>query len=344
VFGPKVDAAWHLHELTLDLPLSMFVLFSSIAGVLGSPGQGNYAAANVTLDGLAAYRRQLGLPGVSVAWGLWNDESSMAGGLSETELARMSRSGVAALTAEQGLALFDVAAAATDSLVVAVRWDNGGLHARAEGGALPSVLRGLVRAPRRAAAGAVTAPGGSGLAARLDSLPEADGRRMLTDLVCGHVAAVLAHANAQAVEVERSFSELGFDSLTAVELRNRLELETGIRLPATLAFDHPTVAALVEHLYSTLAPAPPTAEETLRDSLDRVGLMLAADDESRGKLIAILHSTLARWGSGFSSASVNGSAILNGSSALDGSQARTVAATVDSATDEEIFALLDNDF
>jgi len=344
VFGPKVNAAWHLHELTRDLPLSMFVLFSSIAGVLGSPGQGNYAAANVTLDGLAAYRRQLGLPGVSVAWGLWNDESSMAGSLSETELARMSRSGVAALTAEQGLALFDVATAATDSLVVAVRWDNGGLHARAEGGALPSVLRGLVRAPRRAAAGAVTAPGGSGLAARLDSLPEADGRRMLTDLVCGHVAAVLAHANAQAVEVERSFSELGFDSLTAVELRNRLELETGIRLPATLAFDHPTVAALVEHLYSTLAPAPPTAEETLRDSLDRVGLMLAADDESRGKLIAILHSTVARWGSGFSSASVNGSAILNGSSALNGSQARTVAATVDSATDEEIFALLDNDF
>jgi len=330
VFGPKVDAAWHLHDLTRDLPLSMFVLFSSIAGVIGNPGQGNYAAANVLLDGLAAHRRQLGLAGVSVAWGLWAGDS-MAGGLSKADLARVARFGIAALTAEQGLALFDQAIGSPEPLVVAARWDNAGLHSRAEDGTLPIVLRSLVRAPRRAAAGASAVVGGAGLVARLGSMSEGEGRRTLTDLVCSHVAAALAHSSADAVDVERTFSELGFDSLTAVELRNRLDLETGLRLPATLAFDHPTVAALVNHLYRTLAPAPPTAEETLRASLDRVGAMLTDDDAGRGKLVAILQSTLARW-----TASTNGAVI-------DIDAMRTVADKLDSASDEDIFALIDSE-
>jgi acyl carrier protein len=327
VFGPKVDAAWHLHELTRELPLSMFMLFSSLAGVVGNPGQGNYAAANVLLDGLAAHRRQLGLPAVSVAWGLWAGET-MAGGLSKADIARVARFGIAALSAEQGLNLFDLAMVAQEPLMVAVRWDNAGLQSRAEDGALPSVLRGLVRAPRRAAVGAAAMAGSSGLVARLGAMTEPEGRRTLTDLVCAHVAAALAHSSADAVDVDRTFSELGFDSLTAVELRNRLDLETGLRLPATLAFDHPTVAALVNHLYRVLAPAPPTAEETLRTSLDRVGSMLGDDDAARGKLLAILQSTLARWGAGSNGAAVD-------------EAAQSVADQLNLASDEDIFALID---
>ncbi|MEO7259768.1 MAG: type I polyketide synthase [Jatrophihabitantaceae bacterium] len=328
VFGPKVDAAWHLHELTRELPLSMFVLFSSVAGVIGNPGQGNYAAANVLLDGLAAHRRQLGLPAVSVAWGLWAGEASMAGGLSKADLARVARFGIAALSAEQGLNLFDLAMVSEEPLMVAVRWDNAGLQSRAEDGALPSVLRGLVRAPRRAAAGAAAMAGSSGLVSRLGSMTEPEGRRTLTDLVCAHVASALAHASADAVDVDRTFSELGFDSLTAVELRNRLDLETGLRLPATLAFDHPTVAALVNHLYRTLAPAAPTAEETLRTGLDRVASMLGEDEAVRAKLVAIMQSTLARWGVG-----------SNGAAADESLQ--SVADKLDLASDEDIFALID---
>jgi acyl transferase domain-containing protein/acyl carrier protein len=337
VFAAKVTAAWLLHELTAELPLAIFQLFSSVAGVLGNPGQGNYAAANVTLDGLAGYRRQLGLAGVSIAWGLWSDEASMAGSLTEAELARLARSGVAALDREQGLALFDYAvkcgiAAAGDPVLVAARWETGALTARAESGSLPTILRGLVRAPRRAAAtgsAAAASQGGSELIAKLAELAEADGRRMLTDVVCGHVAGVLAHASTDAVDVDRSFSELGFDSLTAVEMRNRLDAATGLRLPATLAFDHPTVAALVDYLYQSLAPAAPSAEETLRAGLDKVSELLAADGGSRDQLLAILHSTVARWSSGATTSSA-------------AEPADSVASNVETATDEEIFALIDS--
>jgi acyl carrier protein len=328
VFAAKVTAAWLLHELTAELDLAAFVLFSSVAGVLGNPGQGNYAAANVTLDALAGYRQQLGLPAVSIAWGLWADEASMAGALSEAELARLARSGVAALNREQGLALFDHALKGGDPVLVAARWETAALAGRAEAGNLPHILRGLVRTPRRATGPATATASSSGpeLIARLAELAEADGRRFLTELVCGHVASVLAHASTELVDVDRSFSELGFDSLTAVEMRNRLDAATGLRLPATLAFDHPTVAALADYLYQSLAPAAPSAEETLRAGLDQVGRLLAADGSSRDQLLAILHSTLARWSSGASTADPAGS----------------IASDVDTATDEEIFALIDS--
>jgi NAD(P)-dependent dehydrogenase (short-subunit alcohol dehydrogenase family)/acyl carrier protein len=332
VFRPKVDAAWHLHELTRDLPLTLFVLFSSIAGVTGNPGQGNYAAANVFLDGLAGYRRAQGLAAVSVVWGLWDTETSMAGTLSQADVARLARSGVAPLSAQQGLELFDAALAAPEPVLVAARWDNAGMLARAKGGALPPVLHGLVRMPRRAAAGTVAGGGGGAeLVARLASVSEADARRLVTDLVRGHVAAVLGHAGVDAVDVDRTFSELGFDSLTAVELRNRLDTETGLRLPATLAFDHPTVAALADHVRVSLVPAAPSAEDTLRAGLDRVGQMLPEDEAARTRLIAILHSAVARWGA--APASATG----------DPDPADAVVDKVNSASDEEIFAFIDNE-
>ncbi|MGH3860433.1 SDR family NAD(P)-dependent oxidoreductase, partial [Actinokineospora sp.] len=324
VFTPKLDAAWHLHELTRDLPLSMFVLFSSLAGILGNPGQGNYASANVALDGLAAHRRASGLPAVSVAWGLWDTDSGMSDTLTDTDVARMGRSGIAPLTVDQGLELFDLALASPDPLLVATNWDSAGLRSRAEGGVLPPILSGLVRAPRRTAGPGAASGGPATLTAKLATLTEAEGARLLSDLVRGHVAAVLAYSGADAVEVDRPFSELGFDSLTAVELRNRLDAETGLRLPATLAFDHPTVAALCEFLHRTLAPAPPSAEDTLRAALDQVQLMVDAEDgATRAKLVAMLNATLARFG---------------GPAGADG-----VEDKIRSASDDEIFAFIDSE-
>ncbi|WP_433511947.1 type I polyketide synthase [Nonomuraea sp. CA-143628] len=328
VFAPKADAAWHLHELTRDVPLTSFVLFSSLAGVLGNAGQAGYASANVFLDALAAHRRGLGLPAVSVAWGLWDTGSGMGGTLSAADTARLARSGIAPLSVEQGLELFDGALDASEPLVVATRWEAAGLRARAEAGDLPSMLRGLVRAPRRTVGAAPSGAGGAGaLTERLAGLTEANARRQVTDLVRGHVAAVLAHGSADAVDVDRAFNELGFDSLTAVELRNRLNSDTGLRLPATLVFDHPTVTALAEHLYKTLAPAAPSPEDTLRGALERVETMLTSangDAEAiRGKLVTILQSALTRLGAGPNDG--------------DG-----VVEKIDSASDEEIFALIDN--
>ncbi|WP_062352166.1 type I polyketide synthase [Herbidospora yilanensis] len=331
VFAPKADAAWHLHELTRDLPLSAFVLFSSLAGTLGNAGQCNYAAANVFLDALAAHRREAGLPGVSIAWGLWDAGSGMTGALTHGDVARMARSGVAPLTADAGLDLFDAALGSAEPLVIATGWDAGGLHARAELGDLPPMLLGLVRAPRRQAAsgGASLAPVGGDLRGRLAGVPEAEARRLLTDLVRAHVAAVLAHGSAAGIDVDRAFNELGFDSLTAVELRNRLNAETGLRLPATLVFDHPTVTALTGYLFRNLAPAAPSPEETLRGALERVeaalGTLNGEADAVRNKLVAILQTGLTRLAPGPVTAT-------------------EVVAKIGSASDEEIFALIDNEF
>ena len=254
VLAPKVDAAWHLHELTVDLKLSAFVLFSAAAGTLGSPGQANYAAANAFLDALAAHRRARDLPGVSLAWGLWEGADSatvgeMTGGLGAGDLKRMARLGVTALSIEEGLELFDLTNVLDRALVVPVGLDMAKLGANARAGFVPALLRGLVRVPtRRARAGA-----GGAFARRLAELPEAERRRELLLLVLGETAAVLGHDSSAALDGERAFRELGFDSLAAVELRNRLVALSGLQLPATLVFDHPTPTAVAEHLLNELA-------------------------------------------------------------------------------------------
>jgi acyl carrier protein len=323
VLGPKADAAWFLHELTDGMPLQFFVLFSSLAGVVGNAGQGNYAAANAFLDGLAVHRRAGGLPAVSVAWGLWDVESGMTGGL---DVARLARAGVAPLGEVEGLGLFDaVLTGEVEPVVVGARWDAAGLRARAEGGDLPGVLRGLVRLPRRTAGKGAAAS----LVARLAELSRDEALRLLTDSVRDQVAAVLAHGSAEKVSVDRAFNQLGFDSLTAVELRNRLNADTGLRLPATLVFDHPTVRELAQHLFDSLAPAQPSPEDMLRGALEHVGSMLttAKDDGEiiRGKLVAVLRSGLARF------------------SGEPEDRPDTMVNKIDSASDEEIFALIDND-
>ncbi|WP_425587176.1 type I polyketide synthase, partial [Streptomyces violaceusniger] len=253
VLRPKVDAAWNLHELTRELDLSAFVLFSSAAGVFGAAGQGNYAAANAYLDALAQHRTALGLPGTSLAWGLWAAESGgMAGELDQADVSRMSRGGVAALAADEGKALFDAAGRAGEALLVPVRLDLAAARAEAAStGVVAPLMSGLVRVPaRRTAEGSA---GTGALAQRLARLNAVEQLETVLELVRTQVAAVLGYATADSVDPDRAFRDLGFDSLTAVELRNRMNAVTGLRLPATLVFDYPTSHVLAEHLRDELA-------------------------------------------------------------------------------------------
>lgn len=328
VLRPKADAAWLLHELTADLPLHTFMLFSSIAGVLGNAGQANYGAANAFVDALAVHRRRLELPAVSVAWGLWSTGTGMAAGLSAADEDRLGRAGIAALSAADGLALFDsVLTEAAEPLVVASRWNSAGLQALAEGGGMvPAVLRGLVKAPRRSqATGTPSAPAAapSGIVQKLVGLPEADAFRVLAEFVRAQVARVLSLASPDVVEPDRTFSELGFDSLGAVQLRNTLTEELGLDLPATLIFDYPTVLTLSQHLLAAVAPAAPQPDEVLREAVDRVAAQLVgADIGQHDRVVAVLQETLRRLGTR--------------------DDADPAAAHLDDSSDDEIFAFIDN--
>ncbi|MFI6108996.1 SDR family NAD(P)-dependent oxidoreductase, partial [Streptomyces sp. NPDC051310] len=277
VMRPKVDAAWHLHELTADADLSAFVLFSSVAALIGSPGQGNYAAANAALDALAASRRAAGLPATSLAWGLWSDTAGMAAQLGQNELARLERMGSKALTTDLGLGLFDQALTSDAALLAPVRLDTAVLRAQARAGTIPAVLRGL--AP--VAARRVDTPTVS-LRDQLAGVDAADRERIVLDMVRNHVAAVLGHASAAAVEPGRAFQEMGFDSLGAVDLRNRLTQATGVRLPATLVFDHPTPADIARLLLAEFGGAA-AGEPPIEKELKKLEDMLAAiaDNERR---------------------------------------------------------------
>ncbi|ARQ70776.1 hypothetical protein CAG99_19765 [Streptomyces marincola] len=272
VFHGKADGAWHLHELTRDLPLAAFVLFSSAAGTLEAAGQGNYAAANAFLDALARHRAAQGLPATSLAWNLWAGDAGMGARLDEVTLRRAERSGLPALGAEDNLALLDRALAAGAPALVPLRLDPAALRARPEG--VPALLRGLVRGPvrRQAAAGPAAAGSGGGLADRLAGKPEAERERIVLDLVRAQIAAVLGHAGGTAIDPRRAFTELGFDSLAAVELRNALGAATGLRLTSTLIFDHPTPRALADHVLDKVrgaaAPAPARPAAAARAAAD----------------------------------------------------------------------------
>ncbi|MGW5122376.1 SDR family NAD(P)-dependent oxidoreductase, partial [Streptomyces noursei] len=261
VLRPKVDAAWHLHEATRGLDLGAFVVFSSVAGTFGSPGQGNYAAANAFLDALMVQRRAAGLPGVSLAWGPWERSGGMTGSLSDAEADRLSRSGVPPLSVAQGLALFDAALTTGDATSVPARLDLPALRAQGE---VPPLLRSLIRGRSRRAAAADSTIA-TGLRERLASLNPVERQEVLLDLVRGQVALVLGHADATDVHPARAFRELGFDSLTSVELRNRLNTVTGLRLPATMVFDYPTIEVLVSFILDELLGADAEAAIVRRD-------------------------------------------------------------------------------
>ncbi|WP_460625079.1 SDR family NAD(P)-dependent oxidoreductase, partial [Kitasatospora kifunensis] len=326
VCRPKADAAWHLHEATKGLDLDAFVLFSSAAGTLGNAGQANYAAANAFLDALTRHRHALGLPGVSLAWGPWARTAGMTGELSDSDIERLTRAGMPPLTPEQGLALLDAAVAGARPSVLPVRLDLAALRARGE---VPALLRGLIRTPARRAA----AVGAGDLVQRLSALPQVERREALLEAVCGQVAAVLGHGGAAEVDPDRAFKDLGFDSLTAIELRNRLNQATGLRLPATLVFDYPTPGELVDQLYTQLELAPaeqsgPAALLAELAKLERSFAEVEVDAEVFEQVAGRLEVLKAKWGAlrGDATAAPEGGAF-----------------DFDTASDEEVFDLFDNE-
>ncbi|WFE60907.1 type I polyketide synthase [Micromonospora sp. WMMD712] len=245
----KVDAARHLDELTRGHELSAFVLFSSLAGTMGGPGQANYAPGNAWLDALAQRRRAEGLPATAIAWGLWADGGVSAGDFER----RMARNGFGAMDPATAVRVLTEAIEDDEThLVVAdVDWDR--VAGSAAGRRPDPLIRGLLTAPQVTdAATADRAAGGGALRDRLAGLTDAEQLDALRDLVRAEVAAVLGHGSADRVPAERAFRDLGFTSLTAVELRNRLDAATGLTLPATLAFDHPNPTALAAHVRTEL--------------------------------------------------------------------------------------------
>ncbi|RJQ92483.1 type I polyketide synthase, partial [Amycolatopsis panacis] len=324
VLRPKVDAAWHLHDLTRDRDLAMFVLFSSAAGVLGAPGQANYAAANAFLDGLAEHRRVHGLPATSLAYGLWAD--GMGG---EADSGRMGRDGVGALSPAEGLALFDLATSMPAPVAVPVKLDVAGLRAHAKASPVPPLLRALARAGGRRSAAAGGAAQADELKRRLAGLSPADAETVLLSVVRGQAAVALGHSGAEAIEPSRAFTELGFDSLSAVELRNSLGAATGLRLPTTLIFDYPTPDALAKFLQSEVVPAAGDDQETGVDGeIAKLAASLAALDpagEDGDRVGARLRQLVSLW---------------QDKTAHSGEDAN---ADLEEATMDDMFALLDKE-
>ncbi|MFF8731637.1 SDR family NAD(P)-dependent oxidoreductase, partial [Streptomyces sp. NPDC015171] len=262
VFAPKVPAVTYLDELTRELApeLAVFVVFSSAAGVFGSAGQGNYAAANAYLDAVVQRRRVAGLPGVSLAWGLWEQATGMTAHLDTTDEARVGRGRSQTIASDEGLDLFDAALRIGDPLLVPIKLDLRAMRADAAAGrGVQPLLRGLVKVPRQTARAAAAADGTGELARRLAGLGAAEQETLLLDLVRTHAATVLGHAGPEGIKQETAFRDSGFDSLTSVELRNRLREATGLKLPATVVFDHPTPLALVRHLQEELGDTVATA-------------------------------------------------------------------------------------
>ncbi|MDH2430895.1 type I polyketide synthase, partial [Sphaerisporangium sp. TRM90804] len=268
VMRPKVDAAWVLHELTEGLGVRLFVLFSSLAGTVGGPGQGGYAAGNAFLDGLAQYRAARGLSAVSLGWGLWATEGGLDAGVARSEVDRWLWSGLRAISVDEGRVLFDRALGVGRAVVVPARYDLGVLRSRA--GLVAPVLEGLIGGVGRRVAAAGVAD--AGLVGRLAGLPAGRRLELVVELVRTEAAAALGHADVGRVAGEVAFRQLGFDSMTAVELRNRLGTRTGLRLSATVVFDYPSPLALAEHLLTELSPESEAdvgevEEKALRDTL-----------------------------------------------------------------------------
>jgi NAD(P)-dependent dehydrogenase (short-subunit alcohol dehydrogenase family)/acyl carrier protein len=317
VLAAKVGGALVLDELTRDRDLSAFVLFSSLAGVIGSPGQGNYAAASAFLDALARRRRVEGLAATSIAWGPWSAEAGMTARLDPTHLTRWERLGVRPLRHDLGLALFDAALNSHEPAPVAADLDRATLRAHP---ALPAVLRGLVPATTRSGAPPT----------RLTQLSETEMITAVLDLIRTHVATATGQRPGQ-IDPEVSFDDFGLDSLAAVELRNTLSKATGLQLPATLVFDQPSPAAVVQYVRTRLVRAVPQASASsdaeLDDALARVEALLAAIPDT-GK---------SKWVEQRISAFQSRAQVLLPTHADESDD-------LDAATDEEMFGMIDKEF
>ncbi|WTW41885.1 SDR family NAD(P)-dependent oxidoreductase [Streptomyces sp. NBC_00015] len=329
VFRPKVDAVLALHEATRDLDLDAFVLYSSASGVLGGPGQGNYSAANAFLDAFAQWRRVQGLPAVSLAWGLWGASSAMTGSLGESDQARMSRGGIRPLSVGEGMALFDTAIGSGEPALIPVKFDLTALAAQAGVGQLAAVLQGLVRRPRRTVrsdvAGGTGSVAGESLGDRLAKMPQPERQRALLDLVSAGAATVLGGRRGRdAIAPDRAFKDLGFDSLTGVELRNRLTAATGLQLPASAVFDYPTPAALADVLLEQLGVSPVSVLAEL-DRLEAALSSTSLDDDVMVQTAKRLQTLATRCAAS--------GALVEDEANFD----------LDSASDDELFSFAENE-
>ncbi|WP_158896265.1 beta-ketoacyl reductase, partial [Amycolatopsis anabasis] len=316
VLRAKVRAAANLDELTRDRELAAFVLFSSVAGTFGNAGQAGYAAANAALDALARRRRAHGLPATSVAWGMW-----AGGGMADATIAdRAVRRGVAGMAPELALSALQQALERdeTDLVVADVDWPRLVPELTA---ARPNRLFDALPGARDAAAANPAAPRENAARQRILAAPAGERERILLDLVRDQVAAVLGHESAAQVDTARGFLDLGFDSLTAVELRNRLNTLLGLDLPTTLVFYHPTPAELVRRLNSELGQE--EEERTGGTEIDRLEAVLGSlppEDAAHREIVTRLEDLLAKWGN----------------TRADDELA--------AATNEEIFSLIDDEF
>ncbi|WP_246561308.1 type I polyketide synthase [Streptomyces roseirectus] len=330
VLRPKADGARHLHELTAGLDLDCFVLFSSASATFGAAGQANYCAANAALDALAAERARQGRPATAIAWGLWEEASGMTAALGARDLERLRRTGTRPLTTVEGLALFDAALTGREPAVTAAPFDLPALRAHHRERPAPALLTGLLGQPRpqRRATTRRTAPDSGDFTAALAALPDEERAARVLALVVERTAQVLGHADAGDIDPDQAFKDQGFDSLTAVELRNRLTSATGLTVPATLVFDHPSPAALAEHLLTLLLPAESSPAERLRRDLDRLETAaeaLAPDDPAHTETAERLRRILAR--------------LTATAPAKDGPDPR-----VDDADADELLAFIDSEF
>jgi acyl transferase domain-containing protein/NADPH:quinone reductase-like Zn-dependent oxidoreductase/acyl carrier protein len=328
--APKLDGAWHLHELTSEREIDSFVLFSSVAGTLGAAGQASYAAANSFLDALAAYRRARGLPAVAMSWGPWEQTRGMTARLAPADLVRMAQSGMPTLAAEHALDLFDRSLEWDDALAVIARIDFRALAARAACRDLPAVLSGLVRAAPRGDREQAREP--SSFSASIAGATDVERARMARELVRAQTAAVLSYASEASIDSTKTFKNLGFDSLAAVELRNRLSAATGLRLSATLAFDHPTPGALADSLLEQLASHVGASERDDGEDpgeLARRLSLVSAEQARRSGVAARLQEILAGWASE--------------PDPLEG-EPKGDDGDLDDAADEELFELIDREF
>ncbi|MFD4691808.1 type I polyketide synthase [Streptomyces sp. NPDC058463] len=329
VLRAKATAAANLDELTRDNDLAMFVLYSSASATFGTPGQANYSAANAYLDALATRRRTQGLPGLSLAWGMWEQTSTMTGALAHTDRARATTAGTT-LSTTQGLALFDTALTHPTAHLVPINLDLA--SPPSTDAEIPPLVRGLLRRPVRRAVG-TAAQAGPSLGDRLAGMPASQRDSVLLDLVVASSAVVLGHASPDAIGADRPFKDLGFDSLTAVELRNLLNGAAGLRLPATLVFDHPTPAALAKRLLDELVPQDRTPAEALLDELARMEAGLAELTAGETGLTAGERTTVR------SRLEVMLARIQGGDRRPDGADGRDL----ETATADTIFALIDEE-
>jgi acyl carrier protein len=326
VFGAKVDAAWHLHELTRAADPPLFVLFSSMAATIGVPGLAHYAAANAFLDALARHRRSQGLPATSIAWGLWAQTSEMTRELGRQELARIAREGFGALSTSDALSCFDAVYGSDTPHVCATRLERRSAHADELTATATEFAN--VRTPQAAE---VRAGAHRTSAQRLAALEPAQRGPAVLNLVRTHLATVLGHSSIDRVPPTSTFHDLGCDSLTAVELRNRLNSATGLRLPPTLIFELPTVAGLAEYIAAELGDevTPTTSAAEALAELDRVQSTLASlSAEQARQLVPRLAAILA---------GLRGQAVRE-------SEPEATASDLDSASVEDLLKLIDAEF